>query len=174
MTDKRVKEIAEEEHKMEMTPMIDVTFLLLIFFMCTLKFKTLEGKLAAYLPKDVGVNSSDDEPIEKVEITLKVLAEGTKIKPRRDKTEPEVPWDGTPGTRYEYGSDRRVEYSIGPRKTRDLDELQRVLKDLHLADKERPATIDARPGTVYEDVVHVLDAAMNAEFKEVTFVGSYE
>ncbi|MDF1837417.1 MAG: biopolymer transporter ExbD, partial [Planctomycetota bacterium] len=40
---------------MDMTPMIDVTFLLLIFFMCTLKFKVLEGKLTAYLPKDVGV-----------------------------------------------------------------------------------------------------------------------
>ncbi|MEL6716433.1 MAG: biopolymer transporter ExbD, partial [Planctomycetota bacterium] len=43
--------IADEKHELEMTPMIDVTFLLLIFFMCTLKFKVLEGKLGAYLPK---------------------------------------------------------------------------------------------------------------------------
>jgi len=41
MSRKRIKEINEEEHELEMTPMIDVTFLLLIFFMCTLKFKTL-------------------------------------------------------------------------------------------------------------------------------------
>ena len=47
---------SKETCDLPMTPMIDVTFLLLIFFMCTLKFKTLEGKLAAYLPKDVGVN----------------------------------------------------------------------------------------------------------------------
>jgi len=60
----RLEEIQKEKHELEMTPMIDVTFLLLIFFMCTLKFKTLEGKLAAYLPKDVGVNQADAEPID--------------------------------------------------------------------------------------------------------------
>ena len=67
----QLKNMAEEECEMEMTSMIDVTFLLLIFFMCTLKFKTLEGKLAAYLPKDVGVNTSEAEPIEKVEILIR-------------------------------------------------------------------------------------------------------
>ena len=170
----QLKRIATEENKLEMTPMIDVTFLLLIFFMCTLKFKTLEGKLAAYLPKDVGVNSSDDPPIEKVEVTLRVIKEGTKLEPRANNEEERKLWDGTPGTRYVYDTDRLVEYSIGPRKTFDLDELQRVLTDLHKADEERPATIDARKGTVYDDVVHVLDAAMNADFKEVTFVGAYE
>ena len=170
----QLQKLAEEESKLEMTPMIDVTFLLLIFFMCTLKFKTLEGKLAAYLPKDVGVNSSDDEPIEKVEVVLRVIQEGTKYKPVRAGEVPSEIWDGTPGSRYVYGSDRVIEYSIGPRRTRDLTEIQKVLNQLHLADTERPATIDARPGTVYEDVVPVLDAAMNADFGEVTFVGSYE
>ena len=58
----KLMDIASEEIKMEMTPMIDVTFLLLIFFLCTIKFKLLEGKLAAYLPKDVGVNSSQADP----------------------------------------------------------------------------------------------------------------
>ncbi len=77
-----LSDIAQEKIEMEMTPMIDVTFLLLIFFICTLKFKTLEGKLAAYLPKDVGVNQSQAEPIEKVEILLKVRVEGNKLEPR--------------------------------------------------------------------------------------------
>lgn len=170
----QLKRLSEEESKLEMTAMIDVTFLLLIFFMCTLKFKTLEGKLAAYLPKDVGVNSSDDPPIEKVEVTLRVITEGTKYKPVRAGESLGELWDGTPGARYVYGPDRVIEYAIGPRRTRDLDEIQRVLTQTHEADDTRPATIDARPGTVYADVVHVLDAAMNAAFTEVTFVGSYE
>ena len=38
----------------DLTPMIDVTFLLLIFFLCSIQFKVLEGKLSTYLPKDVG------------------------------------------------------------------------------------------------------------------------
>lgn len=170
----QLKRIAQEDSELEMTAMIDVTFLLLIFFMCTLKFKTLEGKLQAYLPKDVGVNSSDDPPIEKVEITLRVIKEGTKLEPKRADTDPDIPWDGKPGTRYIYGSDRQVEYAIGPRKMRDIEEVQRVLKQLHDADDTRPATIDSRKGTVYEDVVKVLDAAVLADFEEVTFVGAYE
>ena len=169
----KLQEIAAEESELDMTPMIDVTFLLLIFFMCTLKFKTLEGKLSAYLPKDVGVNSSDDPPIEKVEVMVRVLVQGTKIKPRR-KGEPMELWDGPAGSRYEYHTDRVIEYAIGPRKTKDIQEVFSTLKTLHLNDPERPATIDARKGTVYADVVHVLDAAMDAKFKEVTFVGAYE
>ena len=77
-----LKEIAEEEFNMEMTPMIDVTFLLLIFFMCTIKFKTLEGKLAANLPRDVGLNTSDADPIEKVDIVIKVIEAGSRMNPR--------------------------------------------------------------------------------------------
>ena len=32
--------------------MIDVTFLLLVFFMCSMQFKTIEQRLDADLPKD--------------------------------------------------------------------------------------------------------------------------
>ncbi|MDP6764374.1 MAG: biopolymer transporter ExbD [Planctomycetota bacterium] len=166
-----VQGFSEESCDLPMTPMIDVTFLLLIFFMCTLKFKTLEGKLAAYLPKDVGVNQTDAEPIEKVEITIKVLKEGTKWHPRGES---HGPWSGTPGTRYSYGSDRLLEYAIGPRKTTRIEELSNRLTQLHKADITRPATIDSRQGTVYEDVIEVLDIVMEIGFEECTFVGSYE
>lgn len=44
--------------RVDLTPMIDVTFLLLIFFLCTLSFRVLEGKLESHLPKDVGESAS--------------------------------------------------------------------------------------------------------------------
>ncbi len=113
----QIKKVAEEESKLEMTPMIDVTFLLLIFFMCTLKFKTLEGKLAAYLPKDVGVNQTDAVPIEKVEILVQVVKEGTKLHPLTMQ-----PWNGE-SQRYVYGPDRKLKYSVGPRSSSPLVEL---------------------------------------------------
>ena len=166
-----LERVSKEDCKLEMTPMIDVTFLLLIFFMCTLKFKTLEGKLAAYLPKDVGVNTMQAEPIPKVEIQLRVVTAGTKYDPRGSRF---GEWSGKPGTRYSNGDDRVIQYSIGPRKTNSLAEVQDRLKALHREDEKRPATIDARPGTIYADVVKVLDAALDAGFTEVTFVGSYE
>ncbi len=45
------------EANVDLTPMIDVTFLLLIFFLCTLSFRVLEGRLDTNLPKDVGQSS---------------------------------------------------------------------------------------------------------------------
>lgn len=152
--------------KGDMTPMIDVVFQLLIFFMLTIEFKMLEGKLSAYLPKDVGVNTTQAEPKEKVEIVLRVAAEGTKLDPLKNNT----PWSGEGPFRY--GDDRKIDISIGPKTTRDLEEVKRRLKDLRVQDPERPATIDAYPGTVYEDVIKVLDVVLLANYSDVTFIGA--
>jgi biopolymer transport protein ExbD len=151
--------------KGDMTPMIDVVFQLLIFFMLTIEFKQLEGKLAAYLPKDVGVNAGKAEQKEKVEIVLKVVAEGSKLDPLKD-----IAWSGDGPFRY--GPDRRVDISIGPKTTRDLEEVKKRLKDLRAQDPERPATIDSLPGTVYEDVISVLDVVLLAGYTDVTFIGA--
>jgi biopolymer transport protein ExbD len=161
------KRKAEEPIKADMTPMIDVTFQLLIFFMLTIEFKTLEGKLAAYLPKDVGVNTSEAEPKEKIEIKIKVITEGSKVDP----------YDGGAYSGegpFKYGTDREVTYSVGPRTTRSLDELRRRLIELYRADPEQPATIDPYPGTVYEDVVGILDIAILIGYRDITFIGARE
>lgn len=53
-----------------MTPMIDVVFLLLIFFLLTMKFTDLEGKLVTHLPRDKGPNSGPAPVPEEVRIYL--------------------------------------------------------------------------------------------------------
>ena len=68
-----------KEVKTDMTPMIDVTFLLLIFFIVTLKFKILEGRLDAALPKDRGTSTSEAEEIDKIDILIKVAEPGELI-----------------------------------------------------------------------------------------------
>ena len=163
MTTEQTRRLAKQEARMDMTPMIDVTFLLLIFFMCTLQFRTLEGKLAAYLPRDVGPNPDASEPQEALEVTLRVLEEGARIRPA-----------GRADGRYELGPDRRLEYAVGPRRTTELAVVAERLRELHRAGPERPVTLDARPGVVHGEVVGVLDAALNVGFTDITFVGSYE
>lgn len=37
--------------ELELTSMVDVVFLLLVFFMCTMRFRTEEGKMDAFLPR---------------------------------------------------------------------------------------------------------------------------
>jgi biopolymer transport protein ExbD len=163
-----LSDIAQEEVHMEMTPMIDVTFLLLIFFLCTIKFKILEGKLAAYLPKDVGVNSSPAEPKEKIEIVIMVDVAGSKV--YATGKDMGLPWQGENDRRFEF-TGRKLIYQIGPRKTKKLTEVGKWMKDFFRKDPESPTTIDCRPGTVYGDMVPVLDVTVDAGFSQITFIG---
>ena len=55
-----------------MTPMIDIVFNLLIFFMCATKFRTEEGQIEAYLPKNRG-QSSGTPQIDLNEVRIKLL-----------------------------------------------------------------------------------------------------
>jgi biopolymer transport protein ExbD len=200
---KRLSQLADDKCDLEMTPMIDVVFLLLIFFMCTLKFKTLEGKLSAYLPKDVGVNQDDAEPIEKVEIIIHVKKgpndekmTGIKLKPGN----PPVPFTSGMTGRFQWNTEelaskhpslknyptRVLWYRVGVFTTEDLGELEDRVRQIR---EERqplmptdpatgkpklvPATIDSRADTVYEDVADMLDVVIEAGFEEVTFVGNH-
>lgn len=45
---------ADRKNGLGMTSMIDVVFLLLIFFMCATKFKVPEGSLRSFLPRERG------------------------------------------------------------------------------------------------------------------------
>ncbi len=61
-----------EEASHELTSMIDVTFLLLVFFVCTMQFRILEGKLPTHLPTDRGDSAvpSVADVLETLEIRL--------------------------------------------------------------------------------------------------------
>lgn len=176
MASQALKEVADEKCELEMTPMIDVTFLLLIFFMCTLKFKILEGKLGAYLPKDVGVQATEAPPVEKVDIRLDVLNAGNKV--RYDyKSKRNVPYTeehAAANLRFFYDDSRVVQYTVGGKKTTELTEVVRRLQKFKEGDPEIKATVDARNNVTQKDVVIVLDAAIDAGYTDITFKGSYE
>jgi biopolymer transport protein ExbD len=168
-----LKELEEEPCRLEMTPMIDVTFLLLIFFMCTLKFKTLDGALGAYLPKDMGVQVAPGEPLEKVVVQVDVVNEGSKV--RRVRGGGVVPYstaDAEADLRFDYGADRLVRYRVGPHSDLDFGEAIRMVSELQMGNPEARYSIDARDGVVQQDVVQVMDAMLGLGITEVTFMGS--
>ncbi|MFA5793966.1 MAG: biopolymer transporter ExbD [Candidatus Brocadiia bacterium] len=60
--------------EINMTPMIDVIFQLIIFFMCSIHFKSLEGKLQSYLPKNKGPEPTIvTEPDDLNEVRIKLI-----------------------------------------------------------------------------------------------------
>jgi biopolymer transport protein ExbD len=77
-TNATIDELTNREEKMDMTPMIDCVFLLLVFFMCATKFKKLEKKLDAFLPDDAGISRPDPKPfLEPLRIKLTSQRGGT-------------------------------------------------------------------------------------------------
>ncbi len=138
-----------EEVPMELTPMIDVVFLLLIFFLVTLKFKVLEGKLPTFLPKDVGVNSAPvDDLLEKVEI-------GIVKDPSRGAGAPH------------YG----IQVIVNNQRMPSLDAFTQKLRAMRSADDELKSTLYPQVGVNYEQVIKVVDAAVAANMTDITFAG---
>lgn len=54
----RRKAKAEESIELQLTPMIDVVFQLLVFFLCVTKFPDPEGLIKSWLPKDKGQDAA--------------------------------------------------------------------------------------------------------------------
>jgi len=77
--------------------MVDIIFCLCIFFMCSFKFKQLEGKFLSWLPKDKGSGAATD-PGEIKEIRIAMLWDADLKKPRRMFGHKVVP-DGEEGIR---------------------------------------------------------------------------
>jgi len=72
--------------RLSLTPMIDVVFLLLIFFMVGMKFRELDRRVEAQLPKQNGREHTESIPRE---IWIVIKNQGTATRP-----EPQVAIDG--------------------------------------------------------------------------------
>ena len=126
----------------------------------------------------VGVDTF--EPGEKVDIRLDVITPGNKLVEEYDSASGGVirraftAQDAEEGRRFIYDDTRRVQYSVGPKKTENIAEVVKSLIAYRKADPEKKATIDPRTGVTNSDVVIVLDAAIDAGYSDITFKGSFE
>ena len=173
-------EDAQEEVKPDMTPMIDVVFLMIIFFIC-IDFKVLESKLPAYLPKDKGSQSTVVEPQEQLSVKIHVETAGTPVYKEGVTAGAINPNSGRP---YRFKLvDHKVRWEVGPKPLYNLQdvekELARIAQDpaSQVPDKETGGrklmgcVIEAYPGTYYEDVAKTADACHAAGFQEINFGG---
>ncbi|MCA8956471.1 MAG: biopolymer transporter ExbD [Planctomycetes bacterium] len=167
----QMKEEVTKEAEIDMTPMIDVVFLLIIFFLC-IDFKILESKLPAYLPKDTGSRGGGTmEPQEKLRIRIVLDRRGEKT--LRPAAKNAYYWPG-----------HKVHFSVGATRADSLDDLKRELEELHrdprwsVPDPKRPGrmkpmsvVIEPDAGTVYGDVAACVDAVKFVGFDDIHFGG---
>ncbi len=144
-TDKGTSRIAEDA-QLHLTPMIDVTFLLLIFFMCSIRFKRLDGKLSTYLPREMGVNTSENynQDLEHIVLYLE--------KNETDSKGFSIAWN-------------RTNRELG------LSELCGLMKTIRIAEPETRAACHAGEGVLYGHVVTVVNECLRAGIRKVEFKG---
>jgi len=142
MTHTILKRESIQETELNITPMIDVTFLLLIFFMCSIKFKLLDGKLSAYLPRDRGVNQVNEKvPLENIEIILS---------PSKSESGFFIHLNGN--------------------KKAGLEELYHGLKTFYQSDKNLRITIEPKEGIRYGHVIRTVNECVRAGLLDISFV----
>lgn len=135
-----------------MTPMIDVTFQLIVVFLCSMKFRTLDQKIEAFLPKDVGLSSS---PASATEVETKVTVKLAR-KPGEDTTKVKL-----------------LDNPVGTTASADVwTKLQGRLRDFTGKDQKIKAEIDADADVPHGEVMSALDSFMAVKLTDVVFKGT--
>ena len=129
-----------------MTPMIDVVFNLLIFFLCTGSFNQPEGLLPSRLPKHHGVAAGDEMPSSPIRIMLKQY--------------------GTGQDDYTIRIDRRTRQ---PNSFSELADDLRELRESPAFDGDSQVIVVADGEVRWDHLVNAFNAAVVARFKNITF-----
>ena len=137
-----VRELTGEKRWELPTSMIDVVFLLLIFFMCASKFRVLERRLDVFLPR--GGPEKGDPPIrrKKEPVTIKVSAPGPSMRAPR--------------------------FRIREWSTRDPNRLAGLLMQLARTGEYR-IFIDGEANCPFRHVMSAVDACARARLQDVSF-----
>jgi len=151
--------------EMNMTPMIDVSFLLIIFFIC-LPMKLLEGKMQAFLPTDKGINPTPAEPPLEIKVSVHIVARAEKNATY-----------GPEGAQTTVAMPTEFRYKIGNDETASLREVADYIKSAYTAVRDTPdakitGEIKAGHKVPHKFVVAVLNKFAEAGMQKVDFYGT--
>jgi len=168
----------DDECKSDMTPMIDVVFLLIVFFLC-IDFKVLESKLEAWLPTDRGASPEIVQPEEQLVVRVHVREPGTTVYP--DGEASIDPASNRPKRFRLVG--HTVRFEVGAHSCKTIAdakrELTRIANDANSMIPDRgtggrklmACVVEGYPGTRYDDVARAADICHAAGFQDIHFGG---
>ena len=135
--------------EVKMTPMIDVIFLLLIFFVCTASFQPPEEILPTRLSLP-GAVESDQQPVDPELLDLEEIV--VEILRRHG----------------------RAEWRINQRQYNRLAEVRDVLTAVARVQIDLPVILDVEPAVPMEDVIDVYDLCRKIGLERVQFAASVQ
>ena len=161
----------ETKAELSITPMIDVVFLLLIFFLLASRFKATEGDLKAYLPKDRGQGTSTPQ-IDLYEVRVKLLWYDDNNRPTSDEKAGHIVLKLGKEVIESRPLEDKVTKRVEPFP--DWDYLKGRIEDFKGdykggGEKGLPVIIDARKQVPWKHVVAALDTCVLAGIKDITF-----
>jgi biopolymer transport protein ExbD len=134
-----------------MTPMIDVVFQLIVVFLCSLKFRCLDQKIEAFLPKDVGLSTAPASATVDTKLSLRL------------RKRPEDPSTAV----------ILVDSRIGTTASDGIwNALVSRIKEYRDKDPKIKGEIDADSDVAHGDVIRALDCFMAANLTDVVFRGT--
>ena len=192
---KRRKKVTDTEPEdLNMTPMIDIVFQLLIFFMLTLQFKETEGKLMSQLPKDKGLAPSSVIQPEFEEVRIVICAGGNNPATRHHSWQTHIHNKGAHEKLDKPNSQcvalvGQVEIGIlyltaedETKKAHNLEiykrlgikaaELYQMTPSTKDASKRAPVILDADSEAPYEHVIGVVNSCKENNIDNIEFVGN--
>lgn len=126
-----------------MTPMIDVVFLLLVFFLWTASFQVLEYSLPSNISAPANAGSEAERQLE-IEDFDQIVVRIT-------------------------GEPASLRYSINQRQAADLPEVRKILTTLASHKNDVPLIIDPQETVPVGRVIDVYDIGRIANFQEIQF-----
>jgi biopolymer transport protein ExbD len=142
----RVREKIRRFEQPNLTPMIDVVFNLLIFFLCTGSFNQPEGLLPSRLPKHHGVTPGDDIPSTPIRIILRQYGQGDQDYTIRISQRSQQPGDFA-----------------------ELIEMLGALRESPAFSGDSQVIIVADGNVKWDHLVNAFNASLAARFKNITF-----
>ncbi len=170
-----------------LTPMIDVIFQLLIYFILTMQIKTVEGKLLSRLPKDKGLMSTAVDNPELEEVRIYICAGGDirnhfghkkgaheKTKKRNEKClvyvdKNEIDWLFKTEDKEGKAAHNQGVYQRLAAMTAEIQGRTPSTQD---ASKLAPVILDADSEVPYEHIIGAVNACAAVDINNVEFVGN--
>jgi len=153
------------EAGLNMTPMIDIVFQLILFFLFNLRFKTLDWRIETQLPKGVGPNVDHWIEPDMPHVRASLTRVGTDD-------------PATARTKVKIAGREWVLPDVARTADADREAVFHGI-EVHLATLRAlgiPGEIDTPPptgtGVPHGDVIRVLDAFLDAKFQDVQFQGT--